>query len=251
MFGAHVEQQFRAAAVSAWPREMCGVITDSGFVEVTNVAGDPLTDFRMPETTWFDHSPVRGVVHSHPTERLEKVILGVRPHSPSAADMMGQIASAVPWAIVVTSRTTSIQPLWWGDHVLSEPLERRPFRHGITDCYAAVRAWYWQRRGIKLKDYARDPGWWGNGGNLYVDNFTDAGFRRISKEQASEGDVLLMQIGKTLVPNHAAINLGRGTIYHHPQPFPTFGRPPGESLSRVEPIGFRANFVTHVLRYGG
>ena len=249
MFSGTIEASILAAALAEYPREMCGVIADGSFHRAQNIAFDPLADFEMPPETWTAYGSVAAVVHSHPTKSVAGVVHGTPPHCPSAADMRGQIASAVPWAIVVTDGSTAMAPIWWGDHMLDEPLEGRPFRHGITDCYAAVRAWYWQRRQVRLNDYARAAEWWSFGGNLYLDNFSDAGFARVAADDAQEGDVLLMQIGRTSVPNHAVVMLGRGLIYHHPMPAPAFGARAAESLSRIEPIGNRAKFVTHVLRY--
>lgn len=240
----------REAAIEAWPQEMCAVIGPDGqFVRIQNVSSDPTRDFLMPERTWIEHAPVLAVIHSHISTRVPVESPGFIPDCPSAADMSGQIATAVPWGIVVTDGEVASDVLWWGDHVLDQPLCGRMFRHGVTDCYSAVRAWYWQERRILLREYPRDCSWWASGKNLYIDNFMDAGFRRVDAATPEIGDVLLMQIGHTSVPNHAGIWLGLGKIYHHPMPAPSLGRRSAESMSRIEPLGARERYITHVLRH--
>ena len=58
-----------------------------------------------------------------------------------------------------------------------------------------------------------------------------------------------MKIGGAKVPNHGAIFVGRGLMYHHPSPTPALGRRTTQSLSRIEPIAGRLPYITHVLRY--
>ncbi len=251
MFGPAVDEAMRRAAVASWPREMCGVVTGGAFVPLPNVADDPKAHFALPDDTWRRYAPVQAVGHGHVCDSLAAVSPGFPPDAPSAADMRSQVASAVPWAIVVTDGQTAAAPLWWGDHTLRSPLLGRPFRHGVTDCYAAIRAWYWHERQVMLPDYPRDAAWWNHGGDLYRENFRSAGFVAIGMDEAARGDVLLMAIGRTAVPNHAAIYLGGGLIYHHPTPFPSFGRKGAESLSREEPIGSRHSYLTHTLRFAG
>ncbi|WP_164135405.1 NlpC/P60 family protein, partial [Stenotrophomonas maltophilia] len=66
--------------------------------------------------------------------------------------------------------------------------------------------------GINLPNYNRIDGWWDNGGNLYVDNFEDAGFYPV--KDLKIGDMIVMQINAN-VPNHAGVYLGDGLTGHH------------------------------------
>ncbi|MEX4065065.1 C40 family peptidase, partial [Haemophilus influenzae] len=113
----------------------------------------------------------------------------------------------------------------------------RKFIHGMTDCYGFVRDWYRQELGINLPNYNRIDGWWDNGGNLYVDNFEDAGFYPV--KDLKIGDMIVMQINAN-VPNHAGVYLGDGLIGHH-----LYGR-----LSSKDVYGqFYRERTTHIMRH--
>jgi cell wall-associated NlpC family hydrolase len=90
----------------------------------------------------------------------------------------------------------------------------RQWSHGVLDCYAIIRDWYAQEKNISLLDFERSDEWWKMGGNLYLDNFEKAGFKKITLEDLSCGDVILMTVNST-VPNHGAIYLGDNVILHH------------------------------------
>ena len=92
---------------------------------------------------------------------------------------------------------------------------------------------------LDLPDYQRFDEWWKRGENLYLDNFTHAGFDVASSDGLGEGDVLLMQVNSD-VPNHAAIYLGDGLILHHLQ---------GRLSSRDVYGGYWQKITTHILRH--
>lgn len=233
MFSAEVEDAARRHAVKSWDHECCGIVEAGAYVPLMNVAEDPRATFRLPVRTFADHA-VEAVIHSHCSERN-------RPW-PSRADMVSQLETGVPWGIVWTSATEARGPIWWGEFVLDEPLIGRDFHPGIHDCYSLLRAWFWQTRGIKLLEFPRDENWWDEGADLFREGFAKAGFFELKGDDSGlrEGDVVLMQIhGK--VPNHCGIILDNGLMLHH-----LAGR-----LSRHEPFGPWARFVTHRLRYEG
>ena len=93
------------------------------------------------------------------------------------------------------------------------PLVGRPFSHGVLDCYALIRDWYKQERGIELPDFERRDEWWLHGQDLYMQNFAAAGFAPITGPM-QVGDVVLMQI-RSPVANHAGVYIGNGHIMHH------------------------------------
>lgn len=234
LFGADVEAAAREHAKMAYPREAAGVVARGRYVRLPNVADDPLKSFALPASAWLDHHPVEAVIHSH--------IAPDHGRYPSGDDMIGQISSAVPWGIVQTDGRDTTPVLWWGDHLLDAPLIGREWLHGVTDCYSAIRAWYWQERGVRLIDVARDAEWWKNsaaaGGNLFQDHFTAAGFRQVPVEEKQIGDVLLFRI-RSRVANHGGVLLADGLFFHHVQ----------GQLSRREPVGRWSPLVTHVLRH--
>jgi cell wall-associated NlpC family hydrolase len=134
--------------------------------------------------------------------------------------MKSQKSANIPFGIVTCTVDSTSSPLWVSEKNLDAALEGRPFIHGVFDCYSLVRAYYWQTRKIKLKDYPRDYEWWTAEEdkpieNLYIENMEEVGGRVLSKdEEMQEGDVILMDI-QTGVASHAAIYLGNGLILHH------------------------------------
>lgn len=237
MFGIEVEAAARAYALATWPEECCGIVERGVFLPLPNEAEDRRESFRLPARVWIEHH-VEAVVHSH--------VVGRHPRWPSAADMQGQIASAVPWGIVWTSSGDASGPLWWGDFVLDDPLLGREFEPGIRDCYGLVRAAFWQMREVKLPEFARDDQWWNKGGDLLREGFPSAGFAVVHQgggdgalRATRPGDVVLMAIRSGETPNHCGIVLEDGLVLHHL----------ANRLSRREPLGPWAGHVTHVLRY--
>jgi len=167
-----------------------------------------------------------GVVHSHPYVSPE----------PSQADLVACEATGLEWHIVnvPTGNWHSFKPTGY-----VAPLVGRVFSHGVLDCYAIIRDWYKQERGIELQQFERHDGWWEAGQNLYVDNFAQAGWERC--EDLHEGAMLLMQIGSP-VPNHAAVFIGDNMILHHVQ---------NRLSSRDVYGGYWRKVTTHILRYTG
>lgn len=167
-----------------------------------------------------------GVVHSHPYVSPE----------PSQADLVACEATGLEWHIVnvPTGNWHSFKPTGY-----VAPLVGRVFSHGVLDCYAIIRDWYKQERGIELQQFERHDGWWEAGQNLYLDNFAQAGWERC--DDLHEGAMLLMQIGSP-VPNHAAVFIGDNMILHHVQ---------NRLSSRDVYGGYWRKVTTHILRYTG
>jgi cell wall-associated NlpC family hydrolase len=125
------------------------------------------------------------------------------------------------------------------------PLLGREFVHGVHDCYALIRDWYEQERGITLPDFERNERWWETkGASLYLDNYRAAGFIDVGRDaEPQAGDVLLMTVlSKHGEPNHAGVYLGGGQFLHH-----TANRLSGRALFG----GMWSNSLFTVLRYGG
>lgn len=236
MFDEH-HDQLRAEAIEAYPNEAVWLITPGECRRVRNVASNPSATFRVDKRT-MAAAVKRGllaVVHSHPDG----------PDCPSEADMNGQLASGVPWGIISTNGEGCLPPFWWGDDVPREPLIGRPFRHGVTDCYALIRDYYRLELGIVLPEYPRDWEWWLSGGDLYRQGFASAGFRVIDQAEAREGDMWWSQI-RSPVPNHGGVYLGNGLILHHKT-----ARLEADAtrLSLREPIGRWMPYITTWLRH--
>lgn len=214
MFNQEIIEKAKLHAKKEFPKEAVGFVVGDKYVPLENIAENPCDTFQVKGEEWLRHGKVEGVIHSHPKGEAY----------PSAMDMSHQIETAVPWGIIVCDSERATNPIWFGEHVLDLPLtgEKRPFRHGVTDCYSLIRAGYKQLYGIHLLEFPRDWEWWMHDENLYLEGFETTGFYEISEHDVRPGDVFLACIGSRTIqdkgiPNHGGIYLG-GTgdvILHH------------------------------------
>lgn len=241
-----IETAIRAHAVAEYPRECCGLVIKEGGREVylrcRNVAagGRQGDHFVMAKADYFaaaDRGDLLALVHSHPD----------MPARPTQADRVSCEASGITWFIVRVDgadgsvETGEIEELSPSGY--RAPLEGREFYHGVLDCYALVRDWFEQERGVTLPDFVRRDNWWGDGSgeDLYMKYFRSAGFEPVELEDLQVGDCFLMQV-RAKVVNHAAVYVGDGKILHH-----LYGRP-----SRHDIYGGYWRDVTRlVVRYRG
>lgn len=251
MFDKSVIDAAKAHAMAEYPREAAGVVVGDEYLPQENISPDATKTFELAADVWVKHGPVRGVLHSHPSTAQ-------KPGNdyPSAADMASQIATAVPWGIIVCDAERAAEPVWFGDQIPPPPLTgpERYFRHGVTDCYALIRAYYRDKLGISIPDFARDWEWWNRqkGGtaekqNLYVEGFGAAGFHEIAAAEVRPGDVFLAAI-RSANPCHGGVYLGGSgdMILHHL----CSGKPVDRSRLAVEEPGVRyLKYVTHWLRH--
>lgn len=241
---ARVVKAVKAHAMAQYPRECCGLVIEGVYHPQINlhddpsdVTADPYNNFRMPDDAWpIDGRVVDAVLHSHCAPHAEL--------TPSASDMRGQLLTGVPWGIVLATREHCTDPMWFGDHVIDEPLWDgdgrhipRDFIHGVNDCYTLIRKFYWQQRRIRLPEFPRDNHWWLDGGDLYRDGFKAAGFHAIPSDEVLPGDVVLFAI-RSKVPNHGGVVLDHGLLLHHLQGRRSASEPIGRWLA-MNPIWLR------------
>ncbi|EPG0575949.1 C40 family peptidase [Pseudomonas aeruginosa] len=197
-----LQRAIAAHAAREHPRECCGLIVrgvrQRRYVACRNAAGSPSEHFVIDHQDWCaaeDQGEVLAIVHSHPDV----------PATPSMADRVSCELHGLPWVI-----------LSWpeGDvaHLAPEgyraPLLGREFAHGVLDCWSLCRDWYRREAGLELPDYPRRDGWWETGESLYEQHYAAAGFRPVPLAGIRRGDMLVMQVGRALHPNHAGIYLG-------------------------------------------
>ena len=248
----------RAHAAACYPRESCGLITGDYGAEqyhaVNNISPHS-AQFRMAAETWLDlesaHGPIRGLVHSHPWDGA-----GPAPDYPSEADMRGQMATAVPWGIIVSTPEGCLTDItWFGDQCPVPPLTgpERYFRHGVTDCYSLIRDYYRIELGISLLEFPRDWEWWQRDGyDLYLDGFPKTGFRVVPADRAMPGDMFFASVGSTArragVVNHGGVYLGgrNHEILHHLSGTQPTDR---DRLVKREPGERWMKHITHFLRH--
>jgi proteasome lid subunit RPN8/RPN11 len=228
--------KMRAHAISVWPNECCGIIVDGEYIAQQNKSPKPSESFLISNDVWEQYGEVQAVVHSHCAPKF-----GIEP---TETDMTIQRETAMPWAIMLTRHDWASKPLWFGDYRLDQPLVGREFMHGVLDCYSLIRAWYWQKKGVKLMDFPRNNNWWQGGEvDLYRDNFEKCGFTSVDPEDLTEGDIVLFCLrgDKT---HHAGIYLESGLILHHLCTGP--GRK--TSLSCTDSYSRWKKFATHHVR---
>jgi proteasome lid subunit RPN8/RPN11 len=241
----------KAHTIRDFPKEACGLIVDGDYLPCFNYATDPNKDFTIAAALQVklktDGKKIEAVVHSHPGG----------PLFPTDSDMIGQLATGVPWVLIATDGEITSTPEIWGGNAEIAPILGRSFMHGIRDCYSLARDTYglgkeklaqqsvlWPLESIILPEFPRADGWWGDtkklGQTLYVDNFKKAGFVEIPREEAKPGDAFLMKI-RSLTLNHCGILTSDGTIIHHL---------PGR-LSHRTPAGIWARAAEIWVRYKG
>lgn len=243
-------------ACAEFPKESCGVVVDGQYIRCENKAKPvdqhveegckcQLCSFRIDNSVYLKNAgKIQMVLHSHPNG----------PAFPSASDMAGQIATALPWGIIVLDEMRVWEPMVWGGSTEIPEIIGRQFVHGITDCYDLIRDTFrlgktalaeqgvsgWPFDPIVLPAYARNDGWWTDEtSNFYEVEPFKIGFREVPMSEARPGDVFLCAIRSKRL-NHGGVLLG-DTIMHHL---------PGR-LSRREPAGLWARQAARWIRYVG
>lgn len=228
-------------AITCYPEESCGYLFADHYEPVKNRAEDRKTGFKIGvrDAARFGDTAI-ALIHSHPDG----------PPCPSAEDMRRQPDTGIPGGIILTDGKGAEAPFFFGDQQPFPDLRDRPFRHGVTDCYAAIRDWYRTNRQIDLKDFPRDWEWWTETEeDLYETGFKEAGFYQIEANDAQPGDVFLARIGKTKCINHGGVLInGQGIIYHH-----LSGRDPFDPSRKplFGPVGRYHQYIEKWVRYGG
>ena len=191
------------------PKESCGLLIEikgkEKYYPCKNLSNwsnqcfiiDPI-DYAKAEDT----GKILAVIHSHPT---------TQPIA-SQADMISCEDTNLPW-LIVNPKTEQ-----WGYYEPSgykPPLIGRHWVWGVTDCWALVRDWYKETKGIILRDWERpitpeefiaDP--------MFERCAWRTGFRQLRPEEKLEnGDLLFMSI-LTSGLNHVAIFID-GDVLHH------------------------------------
>lgn len=239
-------RSIQAHACEMFPDECCGVVKGGIYVPMQNMAEDPSSRFEVDPIALADLWPVEAIVHSHPNYKA----------CPSTDDMRSQMDMALPWIICPVQDGVAGEVFAFGDQVTRAPLMDRGFRHGVTDCYALIRDWFFFERGIDLPNFARGWDWWvpneaGETEDLYSLGFEVAGFRRLAEgEKPAVGDVFLSRLGKTMVTNHGGIYLGNGLVLHHPSGRGGRAYDPTQ-LPKRDAVSRWQSHISHWLRYEG
>lgn len=215
MFSPEILRAIQLHAEATPEVEICGLITAAGYEPQPNIHETPETHFRMEDAVAerIALGEVRAVVHSHTATGFDH---------PSIEDQQQAIAMGIPWGLTVVRAGVAGTPFFWGEGVPHLPILPRDFRWGPEgtdgkgDCFALVRSWYRENRGLEIPDQPRDRTWEQEMPEAYVEGYRRQGFRPVPMENLQPGDALLMSINSAKwCPNHAGIYLGGEMVLHH------------------------------------
>ena len=193
-----------------FPRECCGLLAiikgKQHYYPCKNIATndsdfilDPL-DYVIIEDFVKSHAgDIAAVIHSHP----------VSSSDPTMIDQKGCEMSGLQW-VIYSPKYESWH--YFKPNGYRAPLFGRPFKHGVFDCYSAVKDWY-ATKGIFLPEFEREELWWQKGQDIILENFEKAGFKRVDDGSIKENDGLLITHGSQIV-NHCAVYIGNDQVFH-------------------------------------
>ena len=194
-----------------------------------NIAEDKSDNFEIDIKEFIKYeSIIKCIIHSHNNYG----------HL-SRNDMILQEKSRKPYGMINLINKSLDKVVFWGDQLPPQDLIGRSFTHGCYDCYGLVRDYY-KMKGITLPSYPRENFWWKKDPSMLIDNFQDAGFKRIKDNEVREGDVYMMKLDAPVV-NHSGIWLKNGMILHHLY----------KNLSGKDSIGRWQQFLEGFYRYIG
>lgn len=180
-------------------------------------------------TDALDLGELLAIVHSHPdaTSRPSHYDLAYMERLYASELSVDPEAKATPWYILSWPENDFREVVATGN----VPLLGRTFVHGLQDCWQVCADYYNRKHGLTFAPYQREDGWWESkdAESFYEENYKAEGFYEVSLSDIKPGDLVIMQIGRSYHPNHAAIYLGNE---------PTL---PNESLS----VYGRGPFILH------
>ena len=226
----------RRLAALASPQESAGLIIRGHYTPCKNLSKTPDRAFALDPAD-VASPDVDAIVHSHPGG----------PACPSHEDMQQQILSGLPWVIVSVPTLSSLCREDMFVFGLPPKLDLMVgYRHGVTDCFSLIRAYYAEVMGINLPEIPRGWGWWHDGGDHYSAQYERLGFTPLTPTETQQpGDVFLARIRAPVI-NHGGIWLGDGLVLHH-----LAGRLPHDPtrLPRKEPCARWYPFIRTWLRF--
>lgn len=222
-------------AKSVFPAEACGLVVIVKGKErfwpcrnISPVANDQFAIDPVDYAAADEAGEIVAIFHSHVYINAE----------PSQADLVSCEVTGLKWYIL--SLPTEV----WNEFEPSgyeAPLVGRVHSWGSLDCWTIVWDWYKREKGVELLNVPRTRDFWRDGTDILGSNYKKAGFRDLEEgEELEVGDVILMQTGDTVVPNHVALYIGDDQILHHAE---------GRLSSRDVYGGWYKKHTVKVVRY--
>lgn len=187
-----------------YPREACGLLLNSKFYPIKNIAKNEVDFILDPEEYLAfikKHGKPDFIVHTHPDYGCE----------PSQYDIDCCNAIGVPFVIYSYPSLDRHELRPEVKH--KAPLLGRTYEFGKMDCFEAVRDWYLNEGLDILPRLPFEDDWWYKGLNYFNEVMIESyGFTKVT--DLKEGDLLTFTMMAD-VPNHCAVYIGNDIIYHH------------------------------------
>lgn len=222
-------------ALSAYPNECCGFLTDSSFIALANIAENPGNSFKVSAVDYVRYRDnITAVVHTHiPPRRV--VAFDVR--TPSYDDIVGQRESGLPWLIFACDGSGISDPLQL-PRVPNRDYLNRPFIWYINDCYSIVQDYYRFELDIILPDHTANADYTdvSQMHDLFAEHIQSYGFKCYDTlDGLKNGDLLLLDNGG-FKRNHLGI-VHNGQVLHQ------------SMLSQLQPFSDFVGRINQVLKY--
>jgi len=250
-FEKRIEQEMIDHAIEEYPNESCGVIYNGEYIPCENIADVKRWNFQIDPRmilNWRIKGDLQCIVHSHADEYVKhqgQTVVADYGHA-SKEDMQRQESQKIPYGIVhLNTEGQFIKTFYFGDQLPVQDLLRRPFIHGIYDCYGLLRDFFKVEFNTTIKQFPREFGWWNDPRNssMLMDYAEEANFYQTQIDDQNpyrKGDAIFMTIRANMV-NHVAIYLKDGLIMHHL----------AERLSERHPLNVFRDNISTVVRYKG
>lgn len=222
------KSDFKQHALLAYPNECLGFLFDNNTYMPVSEGNDSYVNTTAKIFIEYEDM-IKAICHSHTSDKLW----------PSKVDMIAQMRSALPSALVFCKENICSEPLFFGDIVFRKEYLGRQYVSGITDCYTLIRDYYWFEKNIFLPEFPRDNNWHETMQDMYERHLNDVGVDKIELNSIKSGDVVLLKIGKTI--SHAGIFIEPNLLLHHAR----------GKYSIKEPLEKYSKFIKKVVRYVG
>ena len=236
ILSAHQKNLIQRHTLECYPNEMCGVLTETSFISLTNISSNPSKSFSFGSIEYAKViNNTIAIIHSHCRDRKTPEPYDVR--TPSLTDIVCQKRSNKPWLIVGTEGEIVTPALQIPREPNAEYLGR-PFIWYINDCYNLVEDYYKFTLKIDLPpkdidfDYTKTRTLF-RAFDKYIESY---GFRDIKRlEDIRNGDLILVD-RQGIEASHLGI-YENGYIIHQ------------DSISKKEPISYFKGNIRRILRY--